>query len=84
VAKVNLFEFSDLLFCATRIGFGWNQAHDFLVKDDVPPMHGFNKTEFYKRECTESNNPYGYSPDTLKVLQAFFEEEKIDDFVMIA
>jgi hypothetical protein len=84
MARVNLFDFSDLLSCAERIGFDWNKAHDILVKDDVPPMYESKTKDFYINECTpEGNkNAYGYSDDTIKILQAFFKQEKIEEFTI--
>ena len=37
--QVMLVEFGDLLGHAETIGYDWNQAHDILVKDGVPPMN---------------------------------------------
>ena len=84
MAVVNLFDFSDLLSCAERIGFDWNTAHDILVKDDVPPMYESKTKDFYISECTPEGNKmaYGYSDDTIKILQAFFEQEKIEAFTI--
>lgn len=86
MAKVDLYEFSDLLSCAGTIGYNWNQAHDILVKDEVPPMYETKTIEFYASECTPEANEhaYGYSEDTLKILQAFFKQEKVEMFTLTA
>lgn len=85
MAKVDLYDFSDLLACAVKLGYGWNEAHDILVTDEVPPMYERKTSEFYKSECTPEANAvcYGYSEDTLKILNAFFEQESIDGFTMV-
>jgi hypothetical protein len=85
MAKADLYEFADLLFCAEKIGYGWNDAHKILVDDEVPPMYERKTSEFYKSECTPEANAtyYGYSEDTLKILNAFFEQEKIDGFTLV-
>jgi hypothetical protein len=83
--KVNLCAFSDLLFCAKKIGFNWNQAHDILVKDEVPPMYELNSKEIYKSECSIEANKHccGYSEDTLKILNAFFKQENVTEFTLV-
>lgn len=85
MANVTLYEFSDLLSCAVSIGYGWNEAHDILVKDEIPPMYERRTTEYYKSECIPKSEGgwYGFSEDTLKILNAFFEQENIDGFTMV-
>lgn len=36
--KVDLFEFSDLLYHAESMGYEWNKAHDLL--DNIYPRYG--------------------------------------------
>lgn len=81
MAEVNLFEFGDLVECGERLGYDYNQAHDILVNDEVPPMYEAKKREFYIGEI--NNNDYGYSEDTLKILKAFFREKNLEEFVII-
>lgn len=82
MAKVDLYEFSDLLWCAERMGYNWNKAHDILVKDEVPPMYEAKKRSFHIGECSLENNDYGYSEDTIAILQAFFKQEGIEEFTI--
>lgn len=37
--KTNLVEFPDLLYYATSVGYGWNEARDILVEACVVPMY---------------------------------------------
>lgn len=83
MAETNLYEFSDLLYCAQSIGYDWNQAHKIMVKDEIPPMYEAKKREFYIGECTAQQNYYGYSEDTLMILQAFFKQECIREFTIV-
>jgi hypothetical protein len=83
MAKVDLYEFSDLLDCAVSLGYNWNTAHEILGKDGVSPMYGQKKTEFYINDCLLDHNPYDYSEDTIKILQAFFKQEGLKQFVII-
>ena len=84
MAKVDLFEFSDLLFCAEKNGYTWNQANDILVKDEIPPMYEAKQIEHYKFESILAYNTsgYNYSKDTCKILQAFFKQEGIEKFTL--
>lgn len=85
MAKVDLYDFGDLLDCATRVGYDWNEVHEILVKDEVPPMYELRTKEYYRSECTPESNKalYGFSDDTLKILNAFFDQEKIDGFTLV-
>lgn len=79
MASVNLYEFSDLLYCATSVGYDWNQAHDILVDDEIPPMYEAKKRNFYIGEI----DGYGYSENTKVILRAFFKQEDLDEFTVI-
>jgi hypothetical protein len=84
MARVNLFDFSALLSCAEKLGFGWNEAHDIMVNDGVPPMNESKTNDFYIEECTPEGNKDAceYSDDTLKILNAFFKQEDIEEFTI--
>lgn len=77
--KANIVEFTDLLSHAVTIGYCWNQAHEILVKDEVPPMYECKKREMYLEEIGLN----GYSEDTMKILTSFFEENKVTEFTII-
>jgi hypothetical protein len=86
--SVFLVEFSDLLGYAQEIGFHWNQAHDILVKDDVPPMYETNKREFYFSELVSSTgvdreDPYGFKDETVRILVGFMVKENIKEFTLV-
>ena len=81
MANVDLFEFSDLLFCAEKNGYGWNEAHKILVDDEVPPMYERKKVSYTTGEI--NNNDYGFSEDSLKILKAFFKQENLEEFTIV-
>ena len=85
MARTNLYDFEDLVFCAEKIGYDWNTANNILVNDEIPPMYETKTRDFCKSETTLENNPnnYEYSDDTCKILQAFFEQEEIDEFTIV-
>lgn len=85
MVKVNLYDFGDLLSCAVKVGYGWDEAYDILVSDGVSSMYETSNRTFYKSECTPENNAHyhNYSSDTIKILQAFFEEENVNEFTMV-
>jgi hypothetical protein len=78
MARVNLYEFGDLLHVAANIGFDWNTIHNVLVNDGVVPMAESRTREHYLSDIDQ----YDYSDDTKKVLIAFYEAEGIDSFVL--
>lgn len=82
VKKVTLVEFSDTLFSAQKVGFNWNQAHDILVKDEIYPMYECNTRDYYISDFDEKINPYGYSKDTLTIMNAFCREHDLTEFTM--
>lgn len=79
MTKINLYEFRDLLFHATSVGYGWDEAHELLVDDRVPPMHELNKRNFYKEKLEE----LGYSNDSILILETFFDTKSIKKFTLI-
>lgn len=83
VKKVNLVEFSDTLHSAEKVGYSWNQAHDILVGDEICPMYECNSRDYYISDFDEKNNPYGYSEDTLKIMNAFCKEHALTEFTMV-
>ncbi len=78
MAKVNLYEFGDLLHVAAGIGYNWNTIHDVLVNDGVVPMYECKTREHYLSDIDQ----YDYSDDTKKVLKAFYKAEGIKSFVL--
>lgn len=83
VKRVTLVDFTDTLFVAEKIGYSWNQAHDILVRDEICPMCECNKREYHVSDFNEESNPYGYSEDTLKIMNAFCEEHNLKNFTMV-
>jgi hypothetical protein len=78
MARVNLFDWTDLLHYACTIGYHWNQAHDILVKDEVPPMYESRTTELYEGV----GDDYGWSEDTCKIVNGFLISKKIKTCVI--
>ena len=78
--KVNLADFGDLLTHAVTMGYFWNQAHEFLVKDEVVPMYESKTRDHYMSEVL--NNDYGWSEDSLKVVKSFMEAHNITEFTL--
>lgn len=83
VKRVTLVDFTDTLFVAEKIGYSWNQAHDILVRDEICPMYECNKREYHVSDFNEESNPYGYSEDTLKIMNAFCKEHNLKEFTMV-
>lgn len=71
----NICDFVDILYCAEKLGYSWSQAHDILVKSDICAMYGAQ--DIHKSEINEECIP---DEDTRKILLAFFEQEKVDEF----
>lgn len=82
VKKVNLVEFTDVLYSAQKIGYTWNGAHNILDKDDIRPMYEIRTRDYYISDFNPESNPYGYSEDTLKIMNAFCKEHNLDEFTM--
>ena len=84
MAKVNLYDCADLLSCAQKIGYDWNQANDILTDDEIFPMFESKTREYCLSEILPETNDenYGYSEDTCKILQAFFKQENITEFTI--
>lgn len=83
VKKVTLVEFSDTLSSAENVGFSWNEAHEILVNDEIFPMYECNSRDYYISDFDEKRNPYGYSEDTLKIMNAFCKEHDLTEFTMV-
>ena len=83
VKRVTLVDFTDTLFVAEKIGYSWNKAHDILMRDGIRPMHECNQIEYYASDFDEQSNPYGYSNDTLKIMNAFCKEHNLEKFTMV-
>ena len=77
--KVNLMDWSDLLHYASKIGYNWNQAHDILVKDGVPPMYETRERTLY----LGGGDEYGYSEDTCKIIDGFLNENNITEITIV-
>lgn len=73
--KTNVCDFSDILKCAQKLGYGWNEAHEILVKANYCAMYG--PQQVYLEEITEEECP---NEDARKILLAFFEQEKVKEF----
>ena len=83
VKKVNLVEFSDTLYAAQKVGYDWNTAHDILVSDEICPMYECNSKDYHISDFNRENNPYGFSEDTLKIMNAFCKENDLTEFTMV-
>lgn len=70
--RKNVCDFSDLLFHAESLGYGWNEAHGML--DNIYPMHG--PQDVYHSEVSE----YGLCKDGEKILNSFFDKEGVGEF----
>lgn len=67
----NVCNFSDLLFCAEKLGYNWNNAHNLL--DRYYPYHGPRDVAIEEVDDEENE-------DAKKILKAFFEQEGVSDF----
>lgn len=85
MARKDLYEFEDLLARATKMKYDWNEAHDILMKDNIPPRYEEKVKEHYQSDSTPENNEdnFCYSRDTCKILQAFFKHEGITEFCLV-
>jgi len=73
--KTNLVDFGDILSHATTLGYDWNSIHDVLVKDGICPMYEQNSVDVYLSDVR--SNAYGWTNDTVKILQSFLEKNKV-------
>jgi hypothetical protein len=82
--KVNLADFGDLLSCAEKNGYSWNQAHEILVNDDIPPMNESPTLDYYLSDVGAEGEScaYDWSDDTRKIMRAFFQQENIKEFTL--
>jgi hypothetical protein len=81
--KVDLVEFSDLLEEAEKLGYGWNLAHEILVKDHIPPMYELSTREIYASELKYTKEQGGWSDDSRKILQSFMDTHKLKSFILV-
>ena len=80
MAKVDLFEFGDLLSHGTsKLGYEWNDLHEIMVRDEVPPMYERRKNQIHIDELHD----YNYSEDSIKVLTSFMNEHGISEMVIV-
>ena len=70
---VNLCDFGDILSHAETIGYGWNEAHDILVKANICAMYGTQHV--YKEDVSEIEDE-----DARKIISSYFEKEGVKDF----
>lgn len=77
--NVTLIDFGDLLHYASSIGFNWNQAHEILVNDEVPPMYESNSTDLYPGV----GNDYGWSEDSIKIVEGFLKDKNLTACTML-
>lgn len=75
--KVNLASFGDILHHATSMGYNWNQAHDILVKDGVPPMYECSTRDYYLEELDEC-----LSGESLEIVKSFMKDNNVDHFTL--
>jgi hypothetical protein len=83
VKKVNLVNFSETLQVAEKIGYSWNEAHKILVSDEICPMYECNSRNYCISDFDYQKNQYGYSQDTLKIMNAFFNEHDLEELTMV-
>ncbi len=69
--KENICDFGDILWCAEKLGYKWNEAHDIL--DNYVPRYGMRHVSIDDIKEEEDE-------DAKKILTAFFKQEKIDEF----
>lgn len=77
--QVNFATFPDILSYAVNQGYTWNQAHDILVKDEVPPMYELNSKEYILDEI----DCYSWSDETRKIMEGFFEINGVTEFTLV-
>lgn len=82
--KVNLIDFTDLLFHAETLGYGWNQAHDIL--DKFVPRYGMKNVYLYEIEDNDTDpedrdpDVEPISEDAKKIMLSFFKKHNVDEF----
>ena len=81
--KVTLVEFSELLFFAESMGFEWNDAHEFLVNDEIPPMYEIRSRNYYLSDFVPESSNYEFSEETMKIMKGFFEKNNIEAFTLV-
>lgn len=82
--KVNLIDFTDLLFHAKTLGYEWNQAHDIL--DNFYPYYGVKNVYLYQIEDNDTDpedrdpDVEPISEDAKKIMLSFFKKHNVDEF----
>jgi len=75
VKKAMIDEWTCLLHHAVTMGYSWNEAHTFLVEDEVCPMYESYTTDIY----IGMGEHYGYSEDSGKVIDSFLKKEGLSE-----
>ena len=78
--KTNLADFGDLLTHSVTLGYHWNQAHEILVNDSIPPEAECHKVEYYMEDI--ASDCYEWSEDTTKILKTFMEANNVTEFTL--
>lgn len=70
MAKVDLYEFGDILRHAKTLGYDWNTAHDIL--DPIYPYYGVM--------YVDEDDLNILNDDGKKILKSFMKSEKVEEF----
>jgi hypothetical protein len=87
VRRVNLVDFSNLLFYAESIGISWNTAHEILVKDEICPMYERNSCDYDFTDFVRNDPTYGgaysCSDETMRIVVGFMVKEDLSDITVV-
>lgn len=78
--KTNLVEFPDLLYYATSVGYGWNEARDILVEACVVPMYEIATREFELEYLDEYINQ---DSEAYKIVEGFMKKNNVTEITVI-
>jgi len=83
---VNIVDFCELLSHGEKIGFSWNEAHQFLIDDNI--IDDYHSRDYsigdFKEEAAKSyKNKYGFSLNTIKLMKSFFEKYDVTSITLV-
>lgn len=84
--KTTLVHFEDLLLHAEKIGYGWNESHEILVKDGIPPLDELREMEYYLEDLKKTGKwtvTDRWSEDSRKIVISFMEVNALEEMTVI-
>ena len=76
--QTNMADWTDLLHHAVTLGYGWNEAHDFLVADEVCPMYEARTRDIYPGV----GDDYGWSDASCKIVESYLKKEGVTEVTL--